>query len=43
VARELRAVWVLVAAVTTLNVLKQRDVVVVPRRPDVTLAREGGT
>ncbi|HEY8672226.1 MAG TPA: DMT family transporter [Candidatus Dormibacteraeota bacterium] len=34
---------VLVAAVTTLNVLKQRDVVVVPRRPDVTLAREGGT
>jgi drug/metabolite transporter (DMT)-like permease len=33
---------VLVAAVTTLNVLKQREVVVVPRRPDVTLAREGG-
>jgi drug/metabolite transporter (DMT)-like permease len=33
----------LVAAVTTLNLLKQRDVVAAPHRPDVILAREGGT
>jgi drug/metabolite transporter (DMT)-like permease len=33
----------LVAAVTTLNLLKQRDVVAAPHRPDVILAPEGGT
>jgi drug/metabolite transporter (DMT)-like permease len=33
----------LVAAVTTLNVLKQRDVVAAPHRPEVILAPEGGT
>ena len=33
----------LVAAVTTLNVLKQRDVVAAPHRPEVVLAPEGGT
>jgi drug/metabolite transporter (DMT)-like permease len=34
---------VLVAAVTTLNLLKHRDVVATPHHPDVVLAAEGGT
>ena len=33
----------LIAVVTTLNLLKDRDVVETPRRADVTLAAEGGT
>jgi drug/metabolite transporter (DMT)-like permease len=32
----------LVAAVTTLNLLKHRDVVATPRHPDVVLAAQGG-
>jgi drug/metabolite transporter (DMT)-like permease len=40
---EIVGALVLVAAVTTLNLLKQRDVVVVPNRPDIALAHEGRT
>jgi drug/metabolite transporter (DMT)-like permease len=40
---EIVGALVLVAAVTTLNLLKHRDVVEAPRRPEPLLAREGGT
>jgi hypothetical protein len=39
---EIVGALVLIAVVTTLNVLKHRDVVETPRRTDVTLAAEGG-
>ena len=40
---EIVGALVLIAAVTTLNLLKHRDVVETPHRPEVTLAHEGGT
>jgi hypothetical protein len=38
---EIVGALVLIAVVTTLNLLKDRDVVETPRRTDVTLAAEG--
>jgi len=42
-AIEIVGALLLIAVVTTLNLLKDRDVVETPRRADVTLAAEGGT
>ena len=40
---EIVGALILIAVVTTLNLLKHRDVVEAPRRTDVTAAAEGGT